>query len=236
MSRIARVIVREAAHHITQRANGRRYILATDEDRQVYLDLLRHYTAQYELDVTGYCLMSNHVHLVAVPKRSDSLAQAMKYTPGRYALYWNIRQTSSGHAWQSRPYSCPLDERHLWEALRYAELNPVRAGMVKEASEYRWSSAAAHCGKAAPDALLKMELWRRDGDEGRWRVLLGEEVTAEFLEAIRKNTHTGRPLGSEEFVKEMERLLLRRLRPDKGGRPGKKEKDERQPALAFREE
>ena len=132
MSRIARVIVRDVTHHITQRANGRRYILATDEDRQVYLDLLRHYTEQYELDVHGYCLMSNHVHLVAIPKRLDSLALAMKYTQGRYALYWNIRQTSSGHAWQGRPYSCPLDERHLWEALRYAELNPVRAGMVGE--------------------------------------------------------------------------------------------------------
>ena len=92
-------------HHVTQRANGRRYILNHDDARRVYLNLLREHSAFYKLSLVGYCLMSNHVHLVVVPRRPDSLALAMKHTNGRYASYWNATQATSGHAWQSRPYS-----------------------------------------------------------------------------------------------------------------------------------
>ena len=120
-----------------------------------YLDLLRQYAEEQQVGVVGYCLMSNHVHLIVIPRKSKGLALAMKYTHGRYASYWNVRHQSSGHAWQGRFYSCPLDETHFSAALRYAELNPVRAGLVQEPEEWPWSSAAAHCGTAAPDAIWK---------------------------------------------------------------------------------
>jgi putative transposase len=90
--------------------------------------------------------MSNHVHLIAIPGKVDVMGRALKDTHGRYAAYWNAFHRSSGHVWQGRFYSCPLDESHLWKALRYTELNPVRAGLVAKAERWEWSSAAAHCG------------------------------------------------------------------------------------------
>ena len=106
--------------------------------------------------MTGYSLMSNHVHLIVIPRKPKALALAMKYTHGRYASYWNVGHQSCGHAWQGRFFSCPLDEAHFWAALRYAELNPVRAGLVQTPEAWPWSSAAAHCGLAPPDAILDM--------------------------------------------------------------------------------
>jgi putative transposase len=161
MARLARVVALDTPHHITQRGNGRQYILESDTDRLVYLDLLRKHCRLHRLSLLGYCLMSNHVHLIAVPERDDSLRLALKHTHGRYAAYFNARCASSGHVWQGRYYSCPLDLPHLWAALRYTELNPVRAGMVEDPDAYPWSSAAAHCGGNHPDAALDMQLWRQ---------------------------------------------------------------------------
>ena len=102
-------------------------------DRRVYLDLLRQSAERSEIELVGYCLMSNHVHLIAIPNKANVLGLALKDAHGRYASYWNAMHSSSGHVWQGRYYSCPLDEPHLWEALRYTELNPVRASMVAKA-------------------------------------------------------------------------------------------------------
>jgi REP element-mobilizing transposase RayT len=124
MARLARIVAVNIAHRVTQRGNARQFILAADSERLVYLQLLQHYVELHELSLLGYCLMSNHVHLVIVPRKVESLALALKQTHGRYASYWNAAHRSSGHVWQGRFYSCPLDEDHLWIALRYAELNP----------------------------------------------------------------------------------------------------------------
>lgn len=134
MARFARVVAVDVPHHVTQRGNARQVILSNDADRGAYLELLRQYSELHWLSVLGYCLMSNHVHLIVVPCSAEAMAQTLKQTHGRYASYWNARNSSSGHVWQGRFYSCPLDESHLWKALRYVELNPVRAGMVKPSS------------------------------------------------------------------------------------------------------
>ena len=133
MARLARVVALDTPHHITQRGNGRQYILESDTDRLVYLDLLRKHCRLHRLSLLGYCLMSNHVHLIAVPERDDSLRLALKHTHGRYAAYFNARCASSGHVWQGRYYSCPLDLPHLWAALRYTELNPVTKPTARRA-------------------------------------------------------------------------------------------------------
>jgi putative transposase len=151
MTRLARVIAVGVPHHITQRGNARRFILQDESDRKVYLDLLRQSTESHGIAVVGYCLMSNHVHVIAVPEKGDGLARALKETHGRFASYWNALHHSTGHVWQGRYYSCPLDEHHLWEALRYTELNPVRASLVTRAECWNWSSAAAHCGADATE-------------------------------------------------------------------------------------
>jgi len=233
MARFARVVVVDVAHHVTQRGNARQVILSSDGDRVAYLELLRHYSELHGLALQGYCLMSNHVHLIAVPRAAEALAQALKQAHGRYASYWNARNSSSGHVWQGRFYSCPLGETHLWRALRYVELNPVRAGIVAEAAQWRWSSAAAHCGSGTPEALLEMERWRRRWTAAEWREHPAAGESSGDVAMVRQYTHTGRPLGSEEFVAELEHSTLRRLVPRKAGRPAKRVQDARQGGFIF---
>ena len=167
------------------------------------------------------------------PHRSEALAQALKHAHGRYAAYWNARQFSSGHVWQGRFYSCPLDEGQLWTALRYVELNPVRAGMVESAAGWRGSSAGAHCGAAVPDAMLEMERWRKRWTAAEWGQYLQQAESAADLTALRRATHTGRPLGTSEFVAQLEKLTARPLAPQKGGRPKKAAHDGRQLDLSL---
>jgi len=168
--------------------------------------------------------MSNHVHLVVIPRHAKSMALALRHTHGRYASYLNARLGASGHVWQGRYYSCPLDAGHLWTALRYTELNPVRAGMVSEPVFYPLSSAAAHCGR--DDRPLPLDLaqepWRECWSPGAWREFLDASESERDIDAMRENTHTGRLLGSPEFVDSLERMLGRTLAPGKGGRPYKR--------------
>jgi len=236
MARFARVIALGVPHHITQRGNARRFILDSDADRRVYLDLLRQSAERSEIELIGYCLMSNHVHLIAIPNKANVLGLALKDAHGRYASYWNAMRCSSGHVWQGRYYSCPLDEPHLWEALRYTELNPVRAGLTSEAEAWRWSSAAAHCGAEARNEVLDLEVWRKSWTASAWRQYLAAGETEPKLTEIRRCTHTGRPLGSAEFVQALEGTMKRRLAPQKGGRPPKAALDARQSELVFESE
>jgi putative transposase len=233
MARFARVVVIDVAHHVTQRGNARQVILSSDGDRAAYLDLLQYHSELHGLALLGYCLMSNHVHLIVVPRASEALAQALKHTHGRYACYWNARNSSSGHVWQGRFYSCPLDETHLWRALRYVELNPVRAGMVPAAAAWRWSSAAAHCGSGAPESVLEMQRWRKRWTVAEWSEYLAARESASDVATLRLYTHTGRPLGSEEFVADLEHSTLRPLIPRKAGRPKKRLRDASQDGFTF---
>jgi putative transposase len=233
MGRFARVVAVGVAHHVTQRGNAKRYILDTDEDRAVSLRLLVENAERHRLALLGYCLMSNHVHLVIIPGEADSLAVALKHTHGRYAGYWNAKHSSTGHVWQGRFYSCPLDRPHLWKTLRYAELNPVRAGMVPEATTWPWSSAKMHCGQPATEASLTMEPWSEHWTPSQWKEFLAAGETGAELKRIRQCTHTGRPLGEDAFVRGLEEATQRSLMPRRGGRPSKEADDLQQAALPF---
>ena len=233
MGRLARVVAADVPHHLTQRGNARRFVLDCDADRSVYLKLLRENLALYKVSLFGYCLMSNHIHLIAVPRTADGLAQALKHTHGRYASYWNAAHQSSGHVWQGRYYSCPLDEPHLWEALRYTELNPLRAALVREAESWPWSSAASHCGTQPAEDWLALEMWRSHWAPSEWRNYLAAGESESRLAVIRQRTHTGRPLGSAEFIHSMEKIAQRRLAPLKRGPREKVVIDRSQGELTF---
>jgi putative transposase len=232
MARFARIVALDMPHHFTQRGNGRQVIFESDSDRLTYLELLRANCRQHELSVAGYCLMPNHVHLIVTPRRTTALQFALKQTHGRFAAYFNARRAASGHVWQGRYFSCPLDTTHFWAALRYTELNPVRAGMVSAPEAFRWSSAGAHCLPDRKDDLLDSSTWNKVWDPVSWREFLVADDRAEHLEALRRNTHTGRPLGDAAFVKNLEGKLQRRLSPQKGGRPVKDRADQRQHTFA----
>jgi putative transposase len=233
MARLPRVVVVDVPHHVTQRGNARQVIFTQDADRTTYLELLRRYSDLYGLSLLGYCLMSNHVHLIAVPRSQMAMASTLKHTHGRYAAYWNARQSSSGHVWQGRFYSCPLDEAHLWEALRYAELNPVRAALVAVAEQWPWSSAALHCGLTPQSDGLDLEPWNQRWTATEWQAYLADGASAGKCAELRRCTYTGRPLGSPEFVQNLEHSTLRLLAPRKGGRPKKPWRDTDQNNLTF---
>jgi putative transposase len=166
--------------------------------------------------------MRNHVHLIALPLRLDSLPRVLRCAHGRYAAYLNARRAASGHVWQGRYYSCPMDENHLWTALRYIERNPVRAQMADLAESYVWSSARVHCNEGYADGLVDLEMWRNRWSAEEWREFLAcASGVEEEAESIREYTHNGRPLGSGEFVRQLEQGTGRRLTARKGGRPRK---------------
>ncbi len=219
MSRVARVVIPGFPHHVTQRGNRRADVFETDADREAYLRFLKRYAGRYGLSVWAYCLMSNHIHLVAVPAHEHSLGRALRDAHTVYAMYFNTRTELSGHVWQGRFHSCPMDESHLWATVRYVERNPVRAGLVERAEAYRWSSAAAHCG-LRNDALLSGS-FPPAGVIDDWKQWLTGAEDEGAVKRIRGHTHTGRPCGSPTFVAQLEDLLQRTLRPNKRGRKPK---------------
>jgi putative transposase len=218
MGRFARAVAVGVAHHITQRGVDQQRVFFTDADRRTYLNSLQTYCAQARLRILAYCLMSNHVHLVAAPEEPQSLAIALRRTHGRYALYLNARRHRVGHLWQNRFYSCALDEAHLRAALRYVEHNPVRARLVARPEEYRWSSAAAHVGVSAPPPLLDWHFYANSGGREQWIALLAEPDELTAIRTLQRGTFTGRPVGSPEFVAHLERELGRPLAPRQGRR------------------
>jgi putative transposase len=160
MVRKLRITLAGLPHHVTERGNGRHPVFFTPEDRTVFLQLFATAAATYGVSLLGYCLMTNHVHLIVTPHAEQALGQVCQKTFGQYSAMINTRMHSPGHLWQQRYHSCLLDDVHLWRALRYVERNPVRARMVAHPGEYPWSSAAAHLGGADPTGLLDLESWR----------------------------------------------------------------------------
>jgi putative transposase len=217
MARIPRIVVPGIPHHITQRGNGHKQVFFTDFDHLLYLRLLHKYAQRYQLSLWGYCLMPNHVHLIAVPLNPNSLSRTLAMTHMDFARLANIRADTSGHFWQSRFYSCPMDAPHTWAALAYTERNPVRAGLTRHAADYPWSSAAAHLG--GDDPLIDLAPWQQLHNPETWRPALTALSPDKALEQrIRQSNHTGRPLGDESFIRQLEKTNGRYLAPRPRGR------------------
>jgi putative transposase len=221
MPRHSRCVRVEIAHHVTQRGSNQQDVFYSQQDRDVYLDLVRRHKTEAGVRVLAWCLMTNHVHWVVVPERPESLAVLFRRVHGRYAQYLNARRDRSGHLWQNRYFSCALQPRHEWTALRYVEWNPLRAGLVECPEAYRWSSAAAHFHGPDSEAkpLLDWTYWQELGGVEGWRRLLGEVEDVRDVHRLRRATSAGAPLGSDAFVEDMEREFRRNWRHE--GRPRK---------------
>jgi putative transposase len=216
MGRRRRIILPGFPHHVTARGNRRADVFRDTEDRLVYLSKLRDYAEKHRVALYSYSLMTNHTHKIAVPSTPDSLSGLMHDLNGAYAAYFNRKYEHCGHLWQKRFFACVLDEAHLWNAVRYVERNPVRAGLVERAEDYPWSSAAAHCGLRA-DPLLDQD-FPPAGLVPDWAAWLATELSEEHLEEIRSNTRKGIPWASVPFLRELERLFGIPLLPRKRGR------------------
>ena len=198
MPRLARTVFAGLPHHITQRGNRRENVFFTDGDRKVYLEWLGKYCRQHEIGILAYCLMTNHIHLVAVPTWEDSLQRGLKPLHMRYAQHINRQRKWSGHVWQGRFFSSPLDEAYLWFCVRYVERNPVRAGMVGRAEDYPWSSAADHCGLRRDELTEKDSVhWKMFEGITDWAGWLAEGDDTERLESVRRNIQKNLPCGSK---------------------------------------
>jgi putative transposase len=219
MPRVARLVVEGIAHHVTQRGNRCQDVFFSDEDRRRYLAWLKDYAERYGLGILGYCLMTNHVHLVGLPERRDSLARTLQTTHMRYAQRVNLDEGWNGHLWQGRYFSTALDEAHEWAAVRYVEQNPVRAGLVERAEDYPWSSAAFHLGTRDDRIVVKAGRW--GGPVEGWAEALDEAQSEEMLSLLRARTCEGRPCGDEAFIAKVSALLGRDLSRRPNGRPRK---------------
>jgi len=222
MARQPRIVLLGCPHHVTQRGNNRQDVFLLDDDRRFYLETLGELCRREKLRLLGYCLMTNHLHLVAIPDSLTALARGVGGANFRYTLRFNRRYRRSGHLWQNRFYSFALGRDHLLAALAYVDLNPVRAGMERRASDYPFSSAAAHQSGRDSSGLLDMRTFAKLNRCGDWAELLAAEDSNEAsIRAIRESTRTGRPLGDEAFVKRVERELNVNLERKLAGRPRK---------------
>ena len=212
MARLARVVIPNIPHHVTQRGNRRQPVFFSDGDKREYIKILKEETAKNEVEIWAWCLMGNHVHFVAVPASEKGLARCFGDTHKRYTRMINFREKWRGYLWQGRFSSYPMDEPYLFAAVRYVERNPVEAGLVQKAEDYAWSSAKAHvCGDLDPilspsfmtEAIRNWSEYLRKPDDLQTRQL-------------NRHIKTGRPLGDEAFVVKLEQLTgltLRRRKP-----------------------
>jgi putative transposase len=193
-------------HHITQRGIRRSAVFFTDEDRIRYLERFCELTKEHGVEVLAYCLMTTHVHHLLVPPDSKALEKVFRPLHSEYALAINSSYDWNGHLWQSRYFSCALDNEQLINAIRYVELNPVRAGMRSVAENYLWSSAKAHV-LGSPDPLLTTDLrWVKfkANITDDWSTWLKAGLTKKEIEFLRLKTNQGLPCGSQDFVKLLE--------------------------------
>jgi putative transposase len=214
MARLARVVIPGLAHHITQRGNRREQVFFSDQDYRFYLRLISEGAKASGTAVGGYCLMPNHVHFIMVPDNEDGLRATFAQAHRRYTGHIHAREQWTGHLWQGRFSSTAMDEAHLYAAIRYVDLNPVRAGLVARAADWPWSSAKVHLtGKS--DGVVALAPVRERIDD--FAAYLDEAEDAERVAALRQSRSTGRPVGAKEWIAALEAGAGRQLAPGKRG-------------------
>ena len=218
MPRHLRSVFANVPHHVTQRGNHRELVFFSPGDQETYLLLLRDYAIQHQVEVVAYCLMPNHVHLVVVPPSADALYRMLKAVHGRYAQRINRMRQLKGHLWQGRYFSSALDTDYYRNAVRYVELNPVRAGLVDRAEDFHWSSAAAHCGMRSDPVVRAKPQSIAFADIADWSLWLAQGLATDVSEILRRNSLKDLPCGSDSFVTELEHIAGRMLRHKPAGR------------------
>ena len=219
MARTARVVIPGAPHHVTQRGNRRQRTFFHEHDYLTYLHLAAEAFHAAGVEVWAYCLMPNHVHLIAAPSRPEALAQAVGATHLRYTRQVNQRERWTGYLWQGRFASFAMDEDYLRTCARYVGLNPVRAGLTACAVDWPWSSVRAHVEGRADPLLTPAPLAERLG--GAMASFFDLDVEDEARRKLRKASSSGRPLGAAAWVKALEAATGRALAEPPIGRPSR---------------
>lgn len=224
MARRRRACPAGVPEHVIQRGNDRRICFGCDEDFAAYAHWLREAAERFEVGIHAWVLMTNHVHLLATPERENGLSRMMQQLGRRYVRYFNHRYGRSGTLWEGRFKACLVQESgYLLGCYRYIELNPVRAGMVVDPAEYRWSSYRANALGVESTLCTPhpeyLALGEGDGRLGAYRALFRPHVDEDLVAEIRRLTDRGMALGNDRFRAEMEALTGVRQRPGPMGRP-----------------
>jgi putative transposase len=190
-------------------------VFTSGDDRTFYLSFIAEECKRHGVDVLAWCLMTNHVHFIAVPKTEQSLARAFGEAHRRYTRMKNFAEGVRGYLFQGRFSSSVLDQNHLLAAVRYVELNPVRAGMAQQTGEYVWSSTRFHLGLVKSDPLVADS--NLFGLVTNWEEFLCRDDGG--IERVIAATRTGRPAGDEEFLDKVEAVTGRNMRIKMAGRP-----------------
>ena len=224
MARLPRYFAPDFPLHIIQRGNNRGPIFTGDDDRRVFRDDLADAACRHGVAIHAYVLMTNHIHLVATPERATSLPNTIQAVGRRYVQYFNRRHQRSGTLWEGRYRATLIDsESYLLACMRYVELNPLRAGMVRHPAEYRWSSYHANAHGYADPLVMPHPTYSELGCDaaGRhaaYRDLFGTALSAEVLHAIREATNKAWALGDDRFREWVEIVSGRRATRLRTGR------------------
>ncbi len=219
MPRHARIVIPGVPHHVTQRGNNRQVVFRDDQDREFYLRYLAKKCRQHRVELSAWCLMTNHVHLVLTPSDELGLGRLIGETHRVHAQVFNLRHERIGHLWHGRFFSTPMDEVHTVRAMLYVERNPVRAGLVKHPEDHPWSSAAAHLAGVDERGLINARDWSMRYPPKIWRTMLREQEPEPVLTQIRCTLASNVPLVTPERLADLERSFGRLLRPRRRGRP-----------------
>lgn len=231
MPRTSRVVLPNYPHHIIQRGHYRQMIFARDQDYLYYLKNLKEWKEKLGCKVYAYCLMTNHVHLLVDPgKRIENLALLMKRVSGRQTRYVNKIAGRKGTLWEGRYKSSPIKtDEYLLTCCRYVELNPVRASIVDDPGDYKWSSYRHKIGLEDHDWLDLDPCYMRLGTtkkrcEEKYKEWMKEGIPEGELEIIREAVQRGQLTGSSRFIEEVLKRIGRRIEFRGQGRPKKEEK------------
>jgi putative transposase len=228
MPRRARMYLPQHPYHIVQRGNNRDACFIEPENYQFYLELLKEAASRYGVFVHAYCLMTNHIHVLATPEEKTSISNTMKVVGSRYAQYINKKYKRTGTLWEGRHRSSLVQtKKYFLTCCRYIELNPVTASMVKRPEEYRWSSY--HTNAWGDESWLALhEEYIRLGKtkEQRcqnYRALFENHLDDSDISLIRKAAHYCQPVGDDRFKKAIENKYGIKLGQTRRGRPGLKD-------------
>jgi len=224
MPRIARIVAIGYPHHIVQRGNSRQTIFFDENDKVKYLYLLKKYSSECNCAIHTYCLMDNHVHMLAVPKTDISLAKTMQKLSLTYTQYVNQKYNRTGRLWECRYYSALVDkDNYLLAVSKYIEQNPVRVRIVSNAVEYPWSSAQANIG-VNKTSFIRPICDEYDIDKKEYIRLLKLDCNEDEVSLIRKSTMSGKPIGSSSFIENIFDTLGIKFTLRSKGRPRKNER------------
>jgi putative transposase len=227
MGRLPRAIDEGLIYHALNRGNNRADVFIGDGDREAFLEALKQTQVRYPFKLLGYCLMTNHFHLLLQPQPGQSISRILQSLTVAHTWRYHKRYSSSGHVWQGR-FKSPViqDGKHLLVVLRYIEANPLRAAIVTDPGEYKWSSFQHH-GMGRADALLStFPEWEHLGStqsqrRRHWRQKVRASQREAELTAIRTSLRSGRPLGEAAWVERVSDRLGIDPRPRPRGRPPK---------------